>query len=379
MRSVVFGLVALLTSVAAASEPLTLYIGTGATGIYRSQFDPETGSLTQPEMAAETARPSFLWVHPDGHSLYSVSEVRRSGDRQGAAIVAWANDSESGELTERNRQDAHGSGPCFVSVRDDGRYAAIANYASGSVTLYPLDPDGSSQPASGHVEHSGSSVNPRRQQDPHAHSIRFDPSGKRVAAADLGTDRVYLYDIAEDGSLAAADPPSIQVAPGSGPRHFVFSPDGSRILVLGELSGTITVADYAPPEIETLSTTSTMAAGVPEDAQRASAEILFHPSGRFVYASNRGPSEIAVFDYDAESGDLKRTFAASSGGAWPRNFRFSPDGEYLLAANQKSNNVVVFRVDPASGRFEPTGTEIEVPQPMCLKFAAPQSLGSEQR
>ncbi len=350
-----------------ADEPIRLFIGTGGDGIYASKFDTKTGKLSQPEMMAETNRPSFVWATPETNSLYSVSETRRGAEKD-ASIIAWSVDETNGKLTMRSHQDAMGDGPCFVCVNEDRTYAAVANYGSGSVAVYPVKPDGSVDPASGSVQHAGSSVIANRQGGPHAHSIRFDPSGKRLAAADLGTDKIYLYDLGTDGALAPSNPPAIDLDPGAGPRHFVFSPDNQFLLALSEISGTITTYRYAPPKVEKLSVVSTMADGTTAEAAKASAEILFHPNGKFVYCSNRGPNEIAGFAYNAETGTLKRLFGISSGGEHPRNFRFSPDGRYMLVANQNSNNIVVFSVDETSGELKPTGEVLEVDKPMCLKF-----------
>ncbi len=367
MRSFSLLLMAMFAVSACADEPIRLYIGTGGEGVFASMFDAKTGKLSQPEMMGETKRPSFIWATPENKSLYSVTE-NRQGTEKAASIVAWSVHETTGKLTMRSRQDAMGSGPCFVCVNDDRTYAAVANYGSGSVAVYPVKPDGSVGPASGSVQHVGSSVVANRQGEPHAHSIQFDPSGTRLAAADLGTDKIYLYDLRHDGSLLPSDPPAMDLDPGAGPRHFAFSPDNQFLLALGEISGTITTYRYEPPTFEKVSVVSTMADDTSADATKASAEILFHPNGKFVYCSNRGPNEIAGFAYDAETGTLKRLFGIPSGGEHPRNFRFSPDGRYLLVANQNSNNIVVFAVDATSGEIKPTGEVLEVDRPMCLKF-----------
>ncbi len=355
-------------SMTLADGSMRLYIGTGGEAIYASNFDVQSGTLSPAEPMAQSKRPGFIWAAPENDSLYSVSELRQGKTSSDASIVAWAVDETTGKLSMRSRQDAGGDGPCFVCVNDDRTYAAIANYGSGSVTVFPVTADGTVEPASGHVQHDGSSVISDRQNGPHAHSVRFDPSGKRLAAADLGTDKIYLYDLGTDGSLSPSTPPAIDLDPGAGPRHFVFSADAKYLLVLGELSGTITTYRYAPPMVEKVAVVSTMADDAPDDANRWSAEILFHPSGKFVYASNRGPNEIAGFQYDAHTGKLERMFGVSSGGDHPRNFRFSPDGRFLLVANQNSNNVVVFSVDLSTGELKPTGEVLDVDKPMCLKF-----------
>lgn len=374
MRLIVTLWIGLSVGIANANETIPLYVGTGAEGIYLTRFDPQSGELSPPQQVAQTPRPTFLWIHPRGEAgdreyfLYSICELPRDQQGQGAAIVAWSIDSDTGKLSQLNQQDAQSDGPCFVAVSRDGRYASIANYGGGSTALFPIDDDGSLAPASGHQVHRGSSVNLRRQSEPHAHSSRFDPSDRRLAVADLGTDSVWLYDIAQDGALKPASPAEIKAPAGSGPRHLVFSPDGKFMLILGELSGTITTVRYDPPSVTTIETISTMAEGTPQNTPRGSAEILFHPGGQFVYCSNRGPNEIACFQYDGQSGRLKRTSAVDSGGVHPRNFRFSPDGKFLLVANQATDNIVVFRIDPQTGRPEKTAHELTVPKPECLKF-----------
>ncbi len=369
MRTTVLILALIMTATtASAAESIRVYIGTGGEAIYASMFDTTTGKLSPPQSVAETRRPSFIWAVPATKSLYSVSELRRDKSTKDASIVAWSVDEATGKLKSTSQQDAKGDGPCFVTVNDAHTYAAIANYGSGSVAVYPVNQDGSVAPASGHVQHVGSSTVANRQSEPHAHSILFDPSGKRLAAADLGTDKIYLYDLASDGALTPSNPPAIDLDPGAGPRHFVFSPDNQFLLALGEISGTITTYRYASPTIEKIAVVSTMSDDATADTVRASAEILFHPNGKFVYCSNRGPNEIAAFAYDTKQGTLKRLFAVSSGGEHPRNFRFSPDGRFLLVANQNSNNIVVFAVDETNGKLTPTGEELEVDKPMCLKF-----------
>ena len=354
-------------SMVSTAETIPLYVGTGGQHIYLTQFDTDEGSLSPPIKVAETSRPTFIWIHPKTKSLYSVCEMRRGRTREGASICSWKI-GDDGKLALRSQQDAGGDGPCFVSVTQNGHWAAIANYGGGSVSLFPIADDGTVEPASATIQHVGSSVNQRRQKEPHAHSSRFDPSGKRVVAADLGTDKVYLYDIQNDGSLNPATPPAIDCPKGSGPRHTAFSPDGKHLLVLGELLGTITSVNYSSPKMNLVETISTMAESAPKDAPRGSAEILFHPNGKWVYATNRGPNEIAVFDYDSTTGRVVRKGAIRSGGEHPRNFRISPDGRFLLCANQRTNNIVVFKIDSDSGMLSRSGNELNVEQPMCLKF-----------
>jgi 6-phosphogluconolactonase len=374
--SVLFAMIA-TTGSGQAGDKLAFYIGTATSedvgGIFQSTIDLETGVVEQPTLATPASRTTFIWLHPSEKVLYSVAEVQDDAGKKIPAIAAWKMNPDGGRLTPINHQGAEGAGPCFVTVRADGKFAAVANYGSGSIAIYPLGPDGSIQPASGKVQHQGSGPLQSRQTGPHAHSVRFDPSGKRLLAADLGTDDLFIYDIRPDGSLWPAATPSFVNPPGSGPRHFVFSPDNRFVLSLGELSGTISVFSYQDLTSGPITTVSTVAADLPEDANRWCAEILFHPTLPVVYCSNRGPQEIALFDYEAKTGGLTRRGAVDCGGKTPRNFRLTPDGRYLLVANQDSDNIAVFKVDSTTGDLVLTDQTITVPKPMCIKFVGDHS------
>ncbi len=359
------------TSLQAADDSIPFYIGTATNadrgGIFISSLSLKTGELSEPKRVAATDRSTFICLHPTQPVLYSVAELN-DGVGKGAGILAWKVDPTSGDLTEISRQPAGGEGACFVIARRDGKYAAIANYGSGSISLYPLEKDGRIQTASANIQHQGSGPVANRQSEPHAHSVRFDAAGSRLLAADLGTDDIFIYDIVSDGSLKPSSPPSLEMPAGSGPRHFVFSPDKRFVLGLGEISGVISTFAMQPINATPLFTVSTMAEGSADDAVRASAEILFHPTLPVVYCSNRGPHEIAVFDYEPSVGKLMRRSSVACGGEVPRNFRFSPDGRFLLVCNQASNNIAVFSVNSTTGDLTPSNHQISIPAPMCIKF-----------
>jgi 6-phosphogluconolactonase len=355
-----------------AQDQLAFYVGTATTdesgGIFQSQINLNDGTVTPPTLAVAASRTTFIWLHPTENVLYSVAEVRSADGAKQPGVVAWAINPDDGKLSQINHQSAEGAGPCFVTVRADGKYAAVANYGNGSIAIYPLDKTGRLGPASGKVQHEGSGPVASRQAAPHAHSVRFDSTGTQLLAADLGTDDIFVFDVQADGSLQPAKVPSFKNPPGTGPRHFVFSPDNRYLLSLGELSGTISTFANQPPQAEPLSTVSTVAADIADDANRWCAEILFHPSLPVVYCSNRGPQEIAIFDYETKTGELTRRGAVDCGGKTPRNFRLTPDGRYLLVANQDSDNIAVFKVDPQNGDLTLTDQSIAIPKPMCIKF-----------
>jgi 6-phosphogluconolactonase len=256
-----------------------------------------------------------------------------------------------------------------VSVDHAGRNVLVANYGGGSVSVLPIGDDGRLGEATAFIQHEGSSVDPRRQTAPHAHSINVDPDNRFAFVADLGLDRVMIYRFdSQQGTLAANDPPWASVAPGAGPRHFAFQPGGRFAYVINELQSTVTAFAYdaargALQEIQTLPT-------LPDDfsGSNTTAEIQVHPSGRFLYGSNRGHDSIAVYAIDADSGRLRFVEHESTQGDLPRNFGIDPSGRFLLAANQGSDSVVVFRIDGATGALTPTGQSIEVASPVCVRM-----------
>lgn len=355
----------LLAAVPATAAPWRVYIGTytggDSEGIYRLALDPETGALTSHGLAAGTENPSFLALHPELPVLYAVGEMAAGG-----TVSAFAIDPGTGALTLINAQSSEGRGPCHVAVSPDGALVALANYSGGNIAAYPVNDDGSLEPASSVMQHEGSSVHPR-QQAPHAHSVIFDANGRHLFAADLGIDKMMSYRV-EGAELAPNDPPYAGLVPGAGPRHFVFHPSGDFAYAVNELDNTVTAFHYdaGTGTLETIHSVGTL----PDDfdGQNTTAEIRVHPSGRFLYASNRGHDSIAVFSIDTGSGRLEALGQTATEGQTPRNFNLDPTGKWLLAANQATNSVVVFAIDPDAGTLEPNGQVLEVPTPVCVVF-----------
>lgn len=350
-----------------------VYIGTytrgESKGIYVWRFDTASARLTDLGLAAEAANPSFLAVHPNGRYLYAVSEIAEFGGRKSGAVNAYAIDRSTGKLRLLNQVSSHGAGPCYVAVDASGRSVLVANYGSGSVAALPVEADGRLREASAFIEHTGSSVNPRRQREPHAHSIQPSPDNRFVLAADLGADKLFVYRFdAAKGSLEPHNPAFAALAPGSGPRHFAFHPSGRFVYVINELASTITAFrwDARSGRLEELHTVPTLPEGFA--GENTTAEVRVHPNGRFLYGSNRGHDSIAVFAVDPKTGLLSARGQVPSGGKTPRNFNLDPSGRYLFAANQNSNNVVLFRVDPKTGQPAPAGRELKVPTPVCVRF-----------
>ena len=348
---------------------LGTYTGPKSKGIYRSQLDLATGKLTPPELATETVNPTFLAIHPNQRFLYAANEIGDYNGTKAGAISSFALDGSSGKLTLLNQQSSGGGGPCHLVVDPTGKCVLAANYGGGSVAALPIGSDGRLAEASAFVQHRGSSVNEKRQKAPHAHSINLDPAGRLAFAADLGLDKllIYRFDL-QRGTLEPHEPEAVAVAPGAGPRHFAFHPSGRYAYVINELNSTITAFRYDAGRGTLIELQSEGTLPVDFKGNNSTAEVQVHPSGKFLYGSNRGHDSLAIFSIDAESGRLTSLGHQSTGGKTPRNFGIDPTGNYVLAANQGTDNVVVLKVDAQHGTLTPTGEEIKVPAPVCVKM-----------
>jgi len=350
------------------------YTGPTSKGIYVTRLNTATGALTEPVLAADTPNPSFLALHPSRDLLYAVNEIGDYEGKRTGSVSAFAIDRKSGLLKPINRQSSGGGGPAHISADRKGAHVLVANYGGGSIAALPIAPDGGLRPLqtmTGFVQHTGSSVNPARQKEPHAHSIDLDPSGLRAYVADLGLDRILIYRFdASTGNLTPSDPPFATVEPGSGPRHVAFHPSGRFTYVINEIVLTVTAfaRDAASGALKTVQTISTLPEGVKAQPTYSTAELTMHPSGRFLYGSNRGHDSITVYSVDQTSGRLTFVQNEPTGGSTPRSFGIDPSGRWLLAANQRSDSIVVFQIDQATGRISPTGTRIAVGSPVCVTF-----------
>jgi 6-phosphogluconolactonase len=366
---------ALAWNSAAVAKEFWVYFGTytgkSSKGIYASRLDASTGKLTPPELVAETTSPSFLAISPNGKFLYAANEVPKFEGRTAGAVTAFALDRSAGKLTALNQKSSGGSGPCHLVVDATGRSVLVANYGGGSVQALPVNKDGSLGDGGTFIQHTGGSVDKSRQEAPHGHCIVADPSNRFALACDLGLDKVLIYKLdPARAALTANDPAFGTVAPGSGPRHISFRPDGKFAYVISEMLCTVSAFTFdakrgALTEFETV---SSLPPGETVQKGFSTAEIEVHPSGKFVYGSNRGHDTIAAFAIDAKSGKLTLVGHENSGGKIPRSFGIDPTGRWLLAANQNSDSVVVFRIDEKSGALTPAGQQVQVGAPVCVKF-----------
>lgn len=367
-------------SAAPAAKPgkYVFYVGTytaddgkstKSKGIYAFRYDAATGEITALGLAAETTNPSFVALHPNGRFLYAVNEVANYKGPNSGGVSAFSVDHATGKLTFLNEVPSRGADPCYITVDKTGKYVLVANYTGGSVAAFPVLADGKLGEASAFVQHTGQGTNPKRQEGPHAHSIDLSPDNRYAMVDDLGLDEllVYKFDAAK-GSLTPNDPPFAKVDAGAGPRHFALHPNGKFAYVVAEMGHSVTAFsnDPATGKLQAMQTVTTL----PKDfsGRNDDAEIQIHPSGKFLYASNRGDDSIAIFAIDQSNGKLTSAGIVPTGGKEPRSFEIDPTGTLLFAENQKSDNVVVFKIDQTTGKLTPTGKTFDVASPVCLKF-----------
>ncbi len=345
--------------------------GSESKGIYAYRFDANTARLTPIGLAAQTANPSFLVAHPNQRFVYAVNELSNYKGEKSGAVSAFAIDRATGKLTLLNQLASRGGDPCYITVDKSGKYVLLANYGGGSVAVFPILEDGRLGEASAFVQHTGHGTNPQRQEAPHTHSIDLSTDNRFAIVDDLGLDEslVYAFDSTK-GSLANNYPTIAKADPGAGPRHFALHPDGKFAYVINEMESAVSAFSYEPTagELQPLQTISTLPKNFSGPSQAAEIEIA--PSGKFLYASNRGHDSIAVFAIDGNKGTLTPVEYVSTKGASPRSFEISPTGSLLFAANEKSDNIVLFHINQGTGRLTPTGKVLDVAQPVCVKFVA---------
>jgi 6-phosphogluconolactonase len=330
-------------------------------------LDLETGKLSEPVLAAEARNPSFLEIHPNGKLLYAVSEAGGAG-----LVSAYSIETHTENLKLLNQQPSGGAGPCHISIDNMGRNLLVANYGSGSASVIPIKPDGRLGEPTGFAQHEGSSVNTKRQKGPHAHSINVSPDNRFAFVADLGIDKIMIYRLdIEKGTIVANEPPFAKVKPGAGPRHFTFHPNGRYAYVINELDCTVATFAYDSASGALMATQTITTLPKDFDGSNTCAELRVHPSGKFLYGSNRGHDSIVVYRVDLSIGTLTFVEHETADIKTPRNFNIDPTGKFCLVANQGGDSVVVFRLDNKTGAIEPTGNKISIAKPVCIRFIRP--------
>jgi len=363
---------------AADKRTYLLYVGTytddngkstGSKGIYAYRYEADSGDITSLGLAAETTNPSWIALSPNGRFLYAVNEVGNYKGPNSGGLSAFAIDHKTGKLTFLNEVPTRGADPCYATVDKTGKYVLVANYTGGSVAVFPIREDGSLDEASDFVQHTGHGPNPKRQEGPHAHSIDLSPDNRFAFVDDLGLDSLLSYKFdAIHGKLIPYATMVTHFADGSGPRHFALHPSGNFAYVLAEMQSTVTTLDADLPNgsFKAMQFIST----IPPDfkGQNDAAEVEVHPSGRFLFTSNRGHDSIIVFDIDPTNGRLKQHWMVTAQIKTPRGMEIDPTGRLLLVANQDRNNIVIFSLDENTGAPTLTGKVLDVPSPVCIKF-----------
>jgi 6-phosphogluconolactonase (cycloisomerase 2 family) len=358
------------------SGPMFVYVGSytknppgggsnNPVGLSVFKFDPATGALS-PVQQVQSANPSFVALHPSRRFLYVINEIDDYEGRKSGSAEAYAIDPNTGMITLLNRQSLNSPIPAHLAVDPTGRQLVVANYIGGDFVVLPIEADGRLGPVSGNLKDTGSGPNKDRQEAPHPHSVVFDPAGRFIAAADLGIDKVQIFRLADGGLARVSEAP---VAPGAGPRHLAFDLAGKHLYVLAELNATVTVFPYDPATGQigqALQTISTEPAGY--NGPHSTAEIAVHPSGKFLYASNRGHNSIVGYRIDPSTGLLSLIGFAPQGVKFPRNFAIDPSGKWLYVANQKGDTIVQFEIDPQTGELKPSGQVTPSITPVAIVF-----------
>jgi len=368
----VLALVIGLATFSAQAQQYVMYVGTytdktSSKGIYAFHYDAKTGHFDPIGLAAESKNPSFLTKSSDGRFLYAVNELSDYGGKKSGAVSAFRVDPATGKLSFLKEVASRGADPCYIAFDKSGRYLLVANYTGGNVAVFPVDKDGSVGEAAEFVQHSGAGVNKERQEGPHAHWIETSADNRFALVADLGLDELLVYRFDPgSGKLAANEPPYGKVNAGSGPRHAAFSKDGRFIYLLSEIKGTVDVFRYDAGKLSGVQTIESLPKNF--SGSNDAAELVMHPSGKFLYASNRGEDAIVVFRVDQHKGTLQVMDRTSTQGKTPRSFAIDPTGKLLLASNQGSDDIVVFRIDQKNGKLSATGRKLDAPSPVCLIF-----------
>jgi 6-phosphogluconolactonase len=356
------------------------YTGTKSDGkgiyVYRYQAeDQQTGqnaSLVAMGLAAETDNPAFLHIDQQRRIVFAVNEISTFQGQPAGAVSAFSVDPLTGRLRLINQKSTMGSGPCQLVLDKTGRHILVANYGAGSVAVLPVAADGTLGDATDLVQHRGSSVNRQRQKGPHAHCVTLDPQNVFAYVCDLGMDKVMIYRFdSQRGKLTPDDPPFVAVKPGAGPRQMVFRPDGRFAYVVNEMDSTVTAfscdsATGALQQVEIASTLPDSFAG-----SNTASGIGMHPSGTYLFVSNRGHETIVLYEIDPGSGRLRWVDAQQTAGKTPRHFGIHPSGSHLAVVNQSSDTVVIRAIDPVSGRLNPSSASAGCPTPTCAVFLTP--------
>jgi 6-phosphogluconolactonase len=354
------------------------FTGPKSKGIYCFRLETEDPAVSQNitlvplGLAAEAENPSFLELDLKRRLLFAVNEVDKFEGKATGSVSAFSIDRGTGKLTLLNQRPSMGTGPCHLVLDKQQRWLLVANYGGGSTAVLPVGTDGRLGEATSFIQHAGKSIDPGRQRGPHAHCVTMDPANRFAFVCDLGLDKVLTYRFdAQKGKLTPAEPAFTMIKAGAGPRHMVFRPDGRFAYVINELNSTLNAFSFDAKtgvltELQTISTLPPYYEG-----PNSGAEIGIHPSGKHLYASNRGNNTVVLFGIDAGKGTLTYIEEQGTGGKTPRHFGIEPSAKHMAIGNQDSDTILACRIDSGNGRLKPSGVFAACPAPVCMRFLPP--------
>jgi 6-phosphogluconolactonase len=355
------------------AENIRFYVGSSGSqehSIFLCELDTESQTFAVLDSFSGAAGASYLAPSPGFDFLFAISQDLAEPEKKHATVTSFAVSPDTQGLSVINSQSSEGSGICHIHASRDGKFLFAANYGSGHVTALPVNPEGEIQPATSVVIGAGSGPVTNRQEGPHAHQVMLDPSQKFLLVPDLGTDQVMIYTFdAQSGQLAPhAAQPFFSLAPGAGPRHLAFHPDGRFLYVVNELNSTLTACswDSATGRMQEINTVPTVEKD--HEGMKYPAAVRVHPDGLYVYASTRGENScISVFRIGKE-GSVERIQVMEQVPSWPRDFNLDPSGRYLISAGERSNDIRLYTIDPGSGMLTKTVCSVELPAPANILF-----------
>lgn len=355
------------------SKKYIAYVGTytsnGSQGIYSYNLDIKSGRLEQIGVSSKVDNPSYLNISLDNKFLYAVLENEVFNGEVGGAVAAFRIDPITGEIKLLNIEGTKGKAPCNLCIDRDNKYIFVANYNEGTVSMFPVNEDGSLGAIVTIVKHEGLGPNKIRQTKPHVHYVTLTPEEKYLCVVDLGIDSVKFYEVGrKQSSLIINDKLSLKMKPGSGPRHMEFHPSGQTAYIITELSCEVVVVVYNAENqtLDIIQHISTLPKGYV--GENTCGAIHISPDGNYLYASNRGEDSLAIFKIERTSGKLELVGHSSTYGKCPRDFEIDPTGKFMFVLNQDSNTIVTFKIDSKSGKLEVLAGNIKVLSPVCIKF-----------
>jgi 6-phosphogluconolactonase len=362
-----------IISLRAQSSKEIVYVGTfsvrGSEGIYVYTFERSSGMLQLIQTVNTLESPTFLALHPSGKFLYSVNRGVVPGQKNSGSVSAYSIDQGSGKLTLLNHKSSYGNGPCHISTDQTGKLVFISNYVEGNLIVFPLSPDGSLRECADSIRFTGKGIHMERQDKPHIHSATPSPDNRFLFVTDLGTDRIYSFEInLNSGHLTPAKKSYTEVKPGSGPRHFTFHPNGKHAYLAEELTSSVASFSYQKKtgKLELIQD-QVMALPSAFTGSNTSADIHTDASGKFLMMTNRGHESISLYAIE-KNGKIKLLKTINAEGQKPRNFLVDKKNEFVFIANQDSDAIVLFKWQAREGELIFTGLRVKVPSPVCLKM-----------